>query len=46
MAQDQEQFNATINQEQIDRIAQLEKAYVELELKFKTDVPGKGMENG
>ena len=44
LAENQRQFDESTNQENIDRIAQLESKYVELELKYKQDVPGKGIE--
>ena len=44
LAENQRQFDEGTNQTNIDRIAQLEKQYVELELKYNQDVPGKGIE--
>ena len=44
-AEDRRQFDASLLEGQKDRVAQLEKEYAALELKFKTDIPGKGIEN-
>ncbi|MCH8926782.1 MAG: hypothetical protein IH924_11730 [Proteobacteria bacterium] len=39
--QDQSQFDANLLQEKNSQILELEQKYAELELKFKTDIPGK-----
>jgi len=44
LAEDQRQFNETLLEEQKQLVANLELKYSELELKFKKDIPGKGIE--